>query len=416
MSGIPDDLKRIIRALEDDGGAIGDTETPDYSGLPQEDPTDGETPGFATALQSDPWSPAYLKMVLKEWEPTPRGIAVLVAFVLATIALVLLIVLLVMLMMNNDEASVTDTAGIEAQIIIRGPGRGAHPQFDRPSGVDIGPDGRIYVADSGNNRIVVFDRNGEFEAEFGGLGVAKPLPGARRTWEPGRFSYPVDVVVDDRGRIYVADFYNDSISVFDKDREFITRFPDPSSVVGKGGSGQEGTGIAVTAIDVVGTTVYATDTYQVVVFADNGEVLRQFGMPGEAKGSLEHPNGIAADAVGRLFVSDSNNNRIQAFEPDGRVLWTLGERSAELQSETDAPLALPRGLALQVDGTLLVADPIGQRLVKIGQDGRMIASYGTRGQAPGQLSFPNDVSADGDRVVIADTANNRVQVVRLTGR
>ena len=343
-----------------------------------------------------------------------RKAALIGAGALAIVALGLLVLLGVLLGEEPDATVVTD--GIEAERVIEGPGVGETPRFERPGGVAFGPDGRIYVADTGNSRIAVFSPSGRFEREFGGMGVAKPIEGFSATWEPGRLNYPVDVDVAENGEVYVADFYNDSISVFDADGEFLYRFPDPFEPVGRGGSGRDGRGIAVTSVAAIGGKVYATDTYQILVFSEEGELLLQFGRPGPDPEGLDHPNGIAVDSVGRIFVSDSNNNRVTAFSAEGEVLWTRGQRLSDLQSETNEAFVLPRGLTVERGGGLLVADTLGQQLVRLGQDGSVLSTYGVRGGAPGQLNFPSDVAVRGERVIVADRANDRVQVVRLTRR
>lgn len=343
-----------------------------------------------------------------------RKAALIAASVLAVVVFVLLVLLGVWLDETPDVAVMTE--GIEAEHVIEGPGVGERPRFERPGGVAFGPDGRIYVADTGNSRIAVFSPSGRFEREFGGMGVAKPIEGFSATWEPGLLNFPVDIDVDESGDVYVADFYNDSISVFDADGEFLRRFPDPLEPVGQGGSGRDGRGIAVTSVAAIGGKVYATDTYQILVFSEEGELLLQFGRPGTDPDGLDHPNGIAVDSLGRIFVADSNNNRVTAFSAEGEVLWSQGQPLSDLQSESSEAFVLPRGLAVERGGGLIVADTLGQQIVRLGQDGGVVSTYGVRGDAPGQLNFPSDVAVRGERVIVADRANDRVQVVRLTRR
>lgn len=307
--------------------------------------------------------------------------------------------------------------GLIPVLSIYGPGRPPAERFNQPMGVAWNPDGsRLYVADSRNNRICVFDQEGRFITEFGSLGVAKPLPGAARTWDPGELSYPVDVAVGDDGRVYVADFYNDSISVFTEAGRFIRRFPDPYAPAGRGSSGADGGGIAVTAVAVHEGRVYATDTYQVFVFSSEGEYLAQFGRPGMGPDGLDHPGGLTVDRDGRVYVSDSNQNRVKAYTPDGEVLWVSGRPVSGLKDESDNAFVLPRGLSVLRDGSILVADPLGQQLLRVGSDGKVVAEYGERGAEEGLLNFPNDVAASSDLVAVADRQNQRVQVLRLNDR
>ncbi|MEI8083094.1 MAG: 6-bladed beta-propeller, partial [Actinomycetes bacterium] len=249
----------------------------------------------------------------------------------------------------------------------------------------------------------------------GSVGMAKPLDGAKITWKPGSLNYPTGIAVDSKGEVYVADFFNDSISVFSEKGEFLRRFPDPYKPTGRGGSGAGGGGIAVTAVAVSGDKVYATDAYQVVVFSAQGELLNQFGRPGPGPDGLDHPNGIAVDKQGRIYVSDSNQSRVTAFSPEGTVLWTLGTPIKSLTEESNNPFILPRGLTVLGDGSLLVADPLAHALVRLSSEGKVLANYGDRGEAPGQLNFPNAVAARDSLILVTDKENDRVQVVRLVG-
>jgi len=73
-------------------------------------------------------------------------------------------------------------------------------------------------------------------------------------------------------------------------------------------------------------------------------------------------------------------------------------------------------LAIAADGTILVADPLGQSIVRLSEDGAVLATYGTRGSAAGEFNFPNDLDVREDLVLVADKENDRVQLVKLTNR
>jgi hypothetical protein len=340
--------------------------------------------------------------------------------VVVVVLLIVLVVLLVMLLRLEQPANITQQggetqAGIEPVFAMYGPGRGKKPLFDKPMSAAWGPGGRIYVADSKNNRIVVFDRSGRYLLEFGGFGIAKPPTGTKVTWKPGQLNYPTGVAADTNGDIYVADFNNDSISVFDNKGAYLRRFPDPYRPTGRGSAGRGNTGIAVTAVAVSRGKVYATDAYQVLVFDTQGKLLQQFGRPGQGPGGLDHPNGIAVDERGRIFVTDSNQSRVTAFAPDGSVLWNTGSPISSLTTADPSPFVLPRGITILENHSILVADPLIHQLIRLNQDGALVLKYGDRGAEPGQLNFPNGVAAREGLILIADKENNRVQAVRLVG-
>ncbi len=306
--------------------------------------------------------------------------------------------------------------GIEPLLTIQGPGVGVNPTFSRPLGAAFDNQGRIWVSDTGNNRIAVFASNGNFLFEFGGFGVAKPAAAGTYSWAPGRLNFPTGIAGDTDGNMYVADFRNDQIQVFDYTGKYVRKFPDNQQRVGRGSSGQDGKGIAVTALAVAGDYVYATDTYQVFVFSREGKVVRQFGKPGRGPGDLDHPNGIAVGRDGTIYVADSNHARVTAFTPDGKPIWNAGRIPAGMNDTSPRAFDLPRGIAVLPDNNVLVIDTFGFDLVRLSPAGRVVANYGERGVGPGQFDFPNSVSAFGDRLLVSDKENNRAQVVRIVAR
>lgn len=341
------------------------------------------------------------------------GLAVLLAIVLVA----LLLYLVLFLGPDGLVKSGGDvTAGIRPILVIDGPGTGGNPRFSRPLGAAFGPDGRIYVADTGNDRVCIFDATGGFVSEFGGKGIAKPLPGAKATWDPGEMNFPAGIDVDENGEVYVADFRNDQVQVFDADGGFLRRFPDPLSRVGKGSSGQDGLGIAATDVAVHDGRVYITDQFQVFVFTTQGEYVTQFGRPGTMPGDLDRPNGVAVARDGTLLVADSNNNRVQAFTPDLEPLWTTGSPVSDLNSESDNEFGLPRGITVNDRGEVLVVDSFEFEIVRMNLQGDIESRHGELGTAPGQFNFPNSVDNLGRRLLVADKENDRVQVLELVIR
>jgi streptogramin lyase len=343
--------------------------------------------------------------------------AYLAAAVVLALALVGLVALLFWLLRPADITSRggVKQAGIQPVFAMYGPGSGKKPFFDRPMAATFGTSGSIYVADTKNNRIVVFDSNGRYQRQFGEFGIAKPPVGSPIAWKPGQLNYPTGVATDTNGDVFVADFNNDSISVFDADGKFLRRFPDPYRPTGLGGSGAGNTGIAVAAVAVSKGKVYAADAYQILIFDTQGKLLKQFGQPGPGRNGLDHPNGIAVDDKGRIYVSDSNNNRVTAFSPEGAVLWTTGEPIKSLNSASPNAFVLPRGIAVLSDGSILVADPLAHKLVKLTSGGKFVLEYGDRGSEPGQVNFPTGLAVEHDLILIADKENNRVQAVKLAG-
>ncbi|MDF1543032.1 MAG: 6-bladed beta-propeller [Anaerosomatales bacterium] len=333
---------------------------------------------------------------------------------LGTVLLATLIGLVVFLVFYLTSSGGYVTRGAEVMdglapvLAINGPGHGGIPDFHRPMGAAFGRDGRIYVSDTENNRIAVFSQRGRFLFDFGGFGFTKPLPGVDATWEEGLLNSPLGIDVDENGDVYVADFRNDQIQVFDAQGNFLRRFPDPHEIVGRGASGQDGTGIAVTDVALWGDFVYALDSYQIVVFTKAGQFVRQFGRPGSGPGEFEHPNGIDIMPDSTVVVADSNNGRVQALTLDGVFLWETGVRGG-----TEYEFGLPRGVAAVDDGTIVVVDAFEHNIVLLDAAGNVIGSHGMRGVAPAQLNFPNGVDTADDLLLVTDKENDRIQVLRI---
>ena len=127
------------------------------------------------------------------------------------------------------------------------PGNGLG-EFNRPEGLGIDAQDRLYVADSCNHRIQVFSGDGTFLRAYGKAGKGN-----------GEFSYPYDVCVDKAGRQYVCEFGNSRIQVFDA----------------------------------------------------NDRPIEIIGGPGAEPGKFNDPWSIALDSAGNLYVADSQNHRVQ---------------------------------------------------------------------------------------------------------
>ena len=86
-------------------------------------------------------------------------------------------------------------------------------QFDKPHALAVGPQGDVYVVDTDNHRVQVFDGNGRFLFKWGRFGTGD-----------GQFDSPLGIAVDSRGRVHVADTGNCRIQQFDRRGTFLAKW------------------------------------------------------------------------------------------------------------------------------------------------------------------------------------------------
>lgn len=179
-------------------------------------------------------------------------------------------------------------------------------QFSSPAALDYGPDGKIYVADTGNNRIQIFDSEGRFEYAFGERGS-----------KTGQFSSPQGIVVDSNGIIFVSDTQNNRIQMFNKDGIFLMAF-GTRSIAKKDQKPADGTFMLPTALALdTQEDLYVLDSgnNRVQVFDSKGKHLATFGSFGEKYKQLSNPVDIAIDQENYIYIAEQDNNRVQIFPP-----------------------------------------------------------------------------------------------------
>jgi DNA-binding beta-propeller fold protein YncE len=279
----------------------------------------------------------------------------------------------------------------EVVLVIEGPGSGDRPKFDRPLGAAFGEDGDIYVSDSRNGRVCVFDAKGGFVRQVG-------REGATGTPKAAVLLMPVGLDVDASGTVYVADLRVHAVRVYDERGVHLRDIAPPPAAAGEG---WQPTDVAVSALGVL-----VSDATGVERFRADGRRLGRLGTTVPA--GLDHPNGVAVASDGTVLVSDTNHGRVVAFTPAGGVRWV--SEGAKLGGSR---LGLPRGLAAAPDGGAWVADAFGFDVARISEEGTLTARYGQRGSSPGMFEFPNDVDVRGDLLLVTDKENNRVQVLRV---
>jgi DNA-binding beta-propeller fold protein YncE len=264
-----------------------------------------------------------------------------------------------------------------------------------PVGVSAA-NGTVYVSDTGANVLSTL-ANGSTTAVAGSLSAfGEHGDGGQAT--AASFYHPGGTAVDAKGDLFIADSGDNVI-----------REVTPAGVISKiAGSGVAGLGYA-----------------------------GPFGFPATLS-SLDHPQNVAVNAAGDVFVADTYNNRVVKVTPQGQVIAVAGDGAAGYSGDgrlaAFAELNSPTGLAVDAQGNLYIADSANNVIRRVDATTGIITTVagdyaadkannglggfsGDGGPATSaQLDDPQGVAVDGaGDLFIADTFNNAIRQVTPAG-
>ncbi len=253
---------------------------------------------------------------------------------------------------------------------------GTAAKFYLPLGVAVDSAGNVYVADTYNHLIRKITAAGAVTTLAGTVGTAGSADG---TGVAAQFNHPKGVAVDGSGNVYVADSENCTIRK-------ITSAGVVTTLAGSAGLAGNSDGIASAArftlpvgiaVDASGN-LYIGDEDRGTIrkITPGGLVSTLAGKAGDNGGSdgigaeahFGSPDGVAVDAFGNVFVSDSSNNAIRKITASG-VVTTIGGNRVGIAGGADglgaaARFDYPTGIAVSSTGVLYVADSDNNRITK----------------------------------------------------
>ena len=181
----------------------------------------------------------------------------------------------------------------EGQFIASGP-----LQFDTPWAIAYnGTNNRLYLCNTYNNRITILNHDLTFHGSFGSKGH-----------DAGYFNCPGGISVDSKGNVLVADKDNKRIQVFDASGHYLSSITHTTP----GEKQHRSISVAVGPGDWV--YVVEVDLNRVSVFDENHKYIKSFGKKGNKDGEFNGPYAIAVNDDGCVYVSDTDNSRVQVFK------------------------------------------------------------------------------------------------------
>ena len=335
------------------------------------------------------------------------------------------------------ESTITAFAGYGVAGFSGDGGPATAARIRQPRDTDLGPDGSLYITDTLNNRIRRVAPDGTITTVVGTGDPGYSGDGQQAT--QATIKWPHDVLVDDVGVIYIADAANHRVRRVGLDGVIST-----FAGTGKGGfSGDDGPASAAKLRNPKGLVIFENNLYiadgnnhriRMVDLATNiittvaGTGTAGFsGDGGPATAArLDKPQRIDVDPLGRIYIADSQNNRIRRFTPGGTIETVAGSGvaggSGDGGQATQAQLDLPRGVTVAGTDAVYIADTSNHRIRMVDLATGLISTVvgtgsngysGDEGQAgAARIGGPRGVSLDGDgNLYVADTANDAIRVV-----
>ena len=274
--------------------------------------------------------------------------------------------------------------------------------FDSPYGVTVDESGNIYVADTSNNRVQKFSDTGNpaYSTQWGTSGPAI-----------GQFNCPYGIF-QLAGLVYVADTSNQRLQASDTSGSSQIEWSESGT-----GDGQVGTPTSIIADGSGNIYVIEQDNHRISKWGGENTFEGWFGKdnlnnvcwhnPGEnasptngtEDGAFNSPYGLIMDGSSNIYVTDTNNKRIEKFS-------FASSPPTHEKTLYNTPHGIVRG-----SGNNLYVTDIGLNCVeKFDSDGNFIQSFGKYGTGDGQFNQPQGIDVDsGGNIYVADTSNHRIQ-------
>ena len=257
-----------------------------------------------------------------------------------------------------------------------GPGK-ENGRFNNPLAVSLSMENMVYVVDTGNHRIQLFDLKGNFIRSIGGFG-----------FKNDQFDAPHDIWVNSLINIYVADYNNRRLQRYDRNMNFL------NSLKSNEGQDSDFQFLEVASCAVSSQNdlfVLDHDEFKIVKFNRDGNAERSFGRFDSGAGELDRPQQIDFWGADKLLVSDSGAAALFVFDLFGNFIQKI---------ESDG-FKRPMGIEVDNSKNIYVADPEAGSLFFIKSDLSTIS----------KINFPNGFKAPQDVTVTTKDAKTLLFVI-----
>jgi tripartite motif-containing protein 2/3 len=231
--------------------------------------------------------------------------------------------------------------------------------LNSPFFVTIDKNDRIYVSDTCENTIEVFEQNGVWKKTIASVSDKYQL------------KYPSGIAFNSKGSLVVVDWGNHRLQVFNKKGKFVRAIGSKGSDAGQYLFPR---GIAVNTQDNI--LIADRCNHRIQILNKDGTFKQMIGKEGSGAGEFDHPWDVAVSkASGRIYVSDCG---IQVFSPDLSYLFEIGSKGKEY-----GQFNFPRGLAVSSCGQYSFVCDEGNHRIQVfnASDGQFYKSFGSKGTA-----------------------------------
>jgi hypothetical protein len=266
-------------------------------------------------------------------------------------------------------------------------------KLNKPLAVDVSDNGQIFVADSGNSAVKVFDAKGKYLFKMN-------LPAKAKDNRPK----PSGVAIN-QNLVYVTDMENGRVQLYHTTGKFIKTIIDSKADTKLQQIRPMGIDISLQG------DIYLTDIalHRIMVYDNSGKFKFHFGQKGSENGSFLFPNDITLGTDNTVLVSDSNNARIQVFDAKGIFKYIIGTPTKKTSLFT-----LPRGLDIDEKNRLFIADTLVHTLIvlnKPSDTSTIISEFSQQGDKDKSLLFPNGLAVKNNKIYITNRDKDQITVL-----